>query len=383
LGKVFQGYGQAVKIVFAIKKMDEASGGAERVLATVTEKLAARGHKITLLSFDRNGESFYPLSPQVRRLRLAIGDARKPATIVETCRRIAALRKAVRAENPDAVVAFMHSMFIPVTFALAGTDIPVIASEHIVPRHYKARRAEFLLLIISMLMARRTTVLSEAVRNLYPSFLRPRMVVMPNPVLAAEQRSGPSGQDAKTKIILNVGRLDPQKDQAILIEAFSGLAGRYPDWQIRILGEGNLRPQLESRIHQLGLKERVHLPGIIRDIESEYARAHIFALPSRYESFGLATAEALSRGLPAVGFADCPGTNELIADGRNGILVKVRTAPELAAALETLMANPGLRLSYGQAGRQMLQGHDPDRVADLWEGLIRTVAGPLQGVSTK
>jgi glycosyltransferase involved in cell wall biosynthesis len=209
------------------------------------------------------------------------------------------------------------------------------------------------------------------------------MVVMPNPVLAAGQRSAPSGQEAKAKIILNVGRLDPQKDQAILIEAFSGLADRYSDWQMRILGEGNLRPQLESRIHKLGLEKRVHLPGIIRDIESEYAQAHIFAMPSRYESFGLATAEALSRGLPAVGFADCPGTNELIADGRNGILVKARTADGLAAALETLMRNPGLRESYGEAGRQMLQGHDPERVADLWEDLIRTVAGPLQGVSTK
>lgn len=369
-----------MKILFAIKKMDDASGGAERVLAAVTEKLAARGHDVTLLSFDRRGdggESFYAMSPQVRRRRLGIGNADKPTSKLEVWRRIIALRRIVRLHNPDVAVAFMHSMFIPATFALIGTGIPVIASEHIVPQHYKTRRCEFLLLIISMLLAGRTTVLSEKVRNLYPPFLHSRMVVIPNPVQTNEQRSDSPAQEAKTKIILNVGRLDLQKDQAILIEAFSGLADRYPDWQMKILGEGNLRPQLESQIHRLGLEKRVHLPGIIRDIESEYEQAHIFAMPSRYESFGLATAEALSRGLPAVGFADCPGTNELIADSRNGILVKARTAPDFAAALETLMGNPGLRASYGQTGRQMLKEHAPDRVVDLWENLIRSVAGPL------
>ena len=372
-----------MRILFAIKKINDVAGGAERVLATVTEKLAARGHEITLLSFDRNsGESFYSLSPLVRRLNLAIGDAGKPTTVMEICRRIAALRRIIRAEKPDAVVAFMHSMFVPVTFALVSTGIPVVASEHIVPQHYSQRRCQFLTLIIAMLMAKRTTVLSEAVRNLYPSFLRSRMVVMPNPVHMAGRPFVAPAQEAKTKTILNVGRLDPQKDQAILIDAFAKLANRWPDWQMRILGEGNLRPQLEAHIRQLGLEKRIHLPGMIRDMEPEYTQAQIFAIPSRYESFGLATAEAMAYGLPVVGFADCPGTNELVADGCNGILVGGRATADLAAALEILMDNAKLRESYGQTGRQMLQGHHPERVANLWENLIRDIAAPPQGFST-
>jgi glycosyltransferase involved in cell wall biosynthesis len=362
-----------MKILFAIKKMENASGGAERVLAAVTEKLAARGHEITLLSFDRAGESFYPLSPQVRCLCLAIGDAGKPASVAETCRRIAALRKTVRAQKPDAVVAFMHSMFVPMALALTGTGIPVIASEHTVPHHYRGRPVQFFLMLLSSFLVRRMTVVSDSARALYPRILRARTIVIPNPVPPASGRADPSGSG----IILSVGQMISSKDQSLLIDAFALLASRFPDWCLRLAGEGPMRPALEDLRRRHGLDGRIDLPGAVRDIGREYAQAHIFAMPSRYESFGLATAEALSWGLPAVGFADCPGTNELIADGRNGILVKARTAPDLAAALETLMANPGLRTSYGQAGRQMLQGHDPDLVADLWEKLIRAVAGPL------
>jgi glycosyltransferase involved in cell wall biosynthesis len=362
-----------MKILFAIKKMNDASGGAERVLAAVTEKLAARGHEISLLSFDRQGESFYPLSPEVHRLRIPIGDPGKPATVTETCRRIKVLRKIVRAENPDVVVAFMHSMFVPMALAMLGTGIPVIASEHTVPQYYRDRPGQFLLLMLTSFLVQRLTVVSDSVGALYPRILRTRIIVIPNPVPPASGRADPSGSG----IILSVGQLISSKDQSLLIEAFALLASRFPDWRLRLAGEGPMRPALEDLRRRHDLESRIELPGAVRDIGREYAQAHIFAMPSRYESFGLATAEALSWGLPAVGFADCPGTNELIADGRNGILVKARTASDLAAALETLMANPGLRVSNGKTGRQMLRGHDPDRVADLWEKLIRLVAGPL------
>lgn len=366
-----------MKIIFAIKKMDNAAGGAERVLASVATRLAEKGHDITLLSFDQNdegGKSFYPLASQIRQLRLGVGDAGKPTSGLEALRRIKILRETVPKEKPDVVIAFMHSMFIPVVFALAGTGIPVIASEHIVPKHYQSRHLEFLLLIASILTARCTTVLSSHVRALYPFFLRKRLVVMPNPVEIPVPTEGFRTQSEKIKTILNVGRLDPQKDQKILIDAFAILANRHPDWRLKIIGEGDCRPLLEAQIRQLGLETRIFLPGIVREIQFEYSAAHIFAMPSSYESFGLATAEALMLGLPAVGFADCPGTNELIRDQKNGILVKKRTPQALAAALETLMISKDLRIQYGNNGRHIMDEYNPGRVADLWETLIGNVA---------
>ena len=365
-----------MKILFAIKKMDDASGGAERVAAAVADELVARGHDVTLLSFDRrgeDGESFYSMSPKVRRLRLGIGDADKPTSKQEVWRRIIALRRIVRLHNPDVAVAFMHSMYVPMALAMTGTGIPVIASEHTVPHHYRGRPAQFLLLLLSSFLVRRLTVVSDSARALYPRILRSRTTVIPNPVSPVSGCADPSGSG----IILSVGQLILSKDQSLLIEAFALLAPRFPGWRLRLAGEGPMRPALEDLRRRHGLDEWIDLPGAVRDIGREYAQAHIFVMPSRYESFGLATAEAMSWGLPAVGFADCPGTNELITDGRNGILVKARTTDGLAAALETLMKNPGLRVTYGQAGRRMLQEYEPSQVADLWEGLIRKAAGSL------
>ncbi len=86
--------------------------------------------------------------------------------------------------------------------------------------------------------------------------------------------------------------------------------------------------------------------GAIRDISSEYASAQLYVISSLYESQGLATAEALARGLPAVGFADCPGTNTLIHPGCDGVLVSSDEdrARSLAAASEPLMCDASARL---------------------------------------
>ncbi len=362
-----------MKILFAIKGLQQAAGGAERVIADISSGLAEKGHEVSLLSFDTPGSpSFYPLSSKVRRLGLGLGNPLEKATLQETCSRIPALRRAVKKERPDVVVAFMHSMFIPMAFALIGTGIPVVASEHIVPQHYQARRFEFLLLMASALLIKRITVLSDSVKVLYPKFLQRRMVAMPNPVHAPEASADPEGDPQKRKVILNVGRLDPQKDQKTLVSAFATLAPHHPEWDVRILGDGPLREDLENLIKQHGLQNRVFLPGTTREIAKEYQQAQIFALPSLYESFGLATAEAMSFGLPTIGFADCTGTNELILNGENGVLVEgPDRIPVFANALEKLMTSPELRVKYGVRAREAVVPFHPDKIVQRWETILR------------
>ncbi len=366
-----------MKILFAIKRMDGAAGGAERVLACIASGLAARGHDVALLSFDRpGGESFYPLDPHVHRIALGIGDAAGRATVGETFSRIPALRKAIAPERPDIAIGFMHSMFVPLAFALQGTRIPVIASEHIVPAHYRARRLEFIALCAAAGIVRRITVTSEAVRALYPRFMRGKIVPVANPVSLQTARADAKGEGLAVRTILNVGRLDAQKGQAILIDSFARLAPLYPDWNVRIVGEGDLRPRLEDQIRALGLAGRVTLAGTKADIAAEYAAAQIFAMPSLYESFGLATAEAMASGLPVAGFADCPGTSELVRDGENGLLARgADRVDALAGILETLMRDAGLRARLGLNGIGTAGAYRPDAIVDQWEALIERTVG--------
>ena len=198
------------------------------------------------------------------------------------------------------------------------------------------------------------------------------MVVIPNPVsVPPTSKDASSKPDRTRKVLLAVGRFEPQKDHKVLLEAFGLVAVDFPEWNLRIVGDGELRPRLEAQARELGLQERIQLPGVTKEIGREYAGADLFVMPSLYESFGLATAEALTHGLPAIGFADCPGTNELIIHDRNGILVQgPERAVALADGLRRAMSSPELRKRLGAQGPDSMSMYSRQRICDKWEGLL-------------
>lgn len=366
-----------MKLLFAIKGLNSNTGGAERVFCTICSELDGRGHEVLVATFDQpNGQSFYPLNKRIRRIDLGIGDVERHARVGETLQRMWALRRMAMAEKPHAVVGFMHSMFVPLAFALAGTGIPVIGSEHIVPEHYQTRPLQYALLVSASPLLSKVTVVSDAIRIRYPAPIRKRMIVVPNPVMTVMVSH--SAESAKSLYrVLNVGRLDAQKDQMTLLRAFGHIAREYPDWELKIVGDGALRGQLEQFVRELGLEGRVHLPGITTNIQAEYGSADVFVMSSRYESFGLATAEAMSHGLPAIGFADCPGTNELIAHGTTGLLADA--GPDrsvmLSREMARLMSDPELRRRLGMAARAAIERtFSIQTICGLWESLLDEVS---------
>lgn len=364
-----------MKLLFAIKNMCNAKGGAEKVLSIVINGLVKSGHDVALVTFDsKNSESFYQLSEGVRRIYIDIGDSGAKANLPITLRRMSALRSLLRDEKPDAFIPFMHSMFVPAAFASVGLNIPILASEHIVPQHYKKRKFEYLLLILSSFFVSKITVLSEAVKKTYPALLRNKMIVMPNPVqLNDKYIHEHSNKD--NNLILNVGRLTEQKDQETLIKAFSFLSDDFPDWTVRIVGEGEDHEKLDQLIRDLNLNSKVALAGTTKNIEAEYSAATIFALPSKYESFGLATAEAMLCGVPVVGFMNCPGTNEIIRHMKNGLLVKTKECRSKAfsEALRTLIQDKELRTRLGKQGREDSKAYSVDTVVSKWKHSISEV----------
>ena len=368
---------RAIKILFCIKAMNNASGGAERVLATLASAFVRQGAAVALLTFDKpGGRSFYPLDASIRRIDLGIGSTKDSATIWTTQQRIRALRKSVKAEDPDIVIAFMHSMFIPLSLALLGMGVPMIASEHTVPEHYRTRPLEKALWRLTPYLVDRITCVSEQVLQVYPPALRRKMVVIPNPVtIAAKDRTGLCHQNKLRKILLAVGRFDAAKDHETLIKAFALIANDLNDWILRIVGDGALRMRCEALMTELGLTGRVELPGAISDISKEYSSAALFVSSSRYESFGLSTAEALIYRLPAIGFEDCPGIKELIRPGVNGLLAQggSNRVQSLAETLKILMQNESLRVNLSQRLIDDASKYKIEAVLKKWQSLIAEV----------
>jgi glycosyltransferase involved in cell wall biosynthesis len=366
-----------MKVLFGIKAMNNPGGGAERVLAAIASGFSERGHDVALMSFDApGGTAYYPLHRGVKRLELGIGDTTGPSSWVVTARRVSAMRSVIQEYAPDLVVGFMHSMFLPLALSMAGSRIPLIASEHIVYQHYANRSVQRGLLWLLSNQPAVMLCVSEEARMTYPKMFHDRIKVIPNPVtIAVDGRADVVGSPQGRKLLLSIGRLDGQKDHATLIDAFSRVASRHPDWDLKIVGGGPLRRPLEQQVARLGLETRVSLPGATREISSEYRGAQLFVLPSRYESFSLSTAEALAHGLPVIAFSDCPAIGHLIKSGENGVLVtpeRSRVEP-LAAALDSLMQDVELRKRLG-AGAQPLADYSLNSVLNRWEDTCVAVA---------
>lgn len=366
-----------MRLIFAIKALSSAGGGAERVFVEVVNGLATRGHEIHVLTADQPGQvSFYPLDAKINWITLGIGKIDRAATLYDIIARIWQYRRNATQLQPEAVVAFMHSTFIPLGLALAGTGIPVIASEHILPAHYSTRPLERALLTIMPWFTRRITVVSDQVKREYPRNLRNKMEVISNPItVKVSQRANVTGHGKTRKTLLSIGRLADQKDHITLIEAFARIAPRVPEWDLRIVGDGELREKLEQRVIKLEMSNRIFLPGATSHVSEEYASAQLFVLPSLYESLGLVLIEALQHGLPAVGFADCAGVNTLIHPQHNGVLV---SGPDriasLAETLERLMKDDAAREALVVSSDELADSFNLSKVLDRWEELLNDVS---------
>jgi glycosyltransferase involved in cell wall biosynthesis len=363
-----------MRVLLVTKSLSFLGGGAERILVDVAGGLADRGHEVAIATFDeKHAESFYPLSKKVAFCRLSVGNTLVQTGLIALGLRARALQRFAKTLKPDVAVGFLHSSYVPLSLGLANSNVPVIASEHIVFTHYGSLPVQRLALRMIVPLVRAVTAVTETMRSSFPPAMRSKMHVIPNPISQSHKLADVVGGAQKT--LLSVGRLEPQKDHATLIAAFSMIAEEFPDWILRIVGEGSLRGTLERQARSLGLQRRVELPGSVRDIAQEYVSAQLFVMPSLYESFGLATAEALSHGLPAIGFADCPGTNDLIEDGLNGVLAVGRGSAEgLAAALARLMSSSDLRVQLGCAAPQTVSQFKLDVVLDRWEQLLHQTA---------
>jgi glycosyltransferase involved in cell wall biosynthesis len=161
-----------------------------------------------------------------------------------------------------------------------------------------------------------------------------------------------------------IGRLEPIKGLAFLLEAAAVLRHRLPDLRIELAGSGSCEPRLRSLAAQLGIAESVSFLGWTDDVNALLRRWQVFAQPSIHEGLGLSVLEAMAAGRPVVASAT-GGLPELVVDGRTGFLVPVGAVDALVDRIGTLLADENLRTRMGHAGWQ--RARDGFTVADMAE----------------
>jgi glycosyltransferase involved in cell wall biosynthesis len=369
-----------VRVMFVARAMHNMAGGVERMIVTIMNGLAARGHDISLFSWDKaDARAFYEMAPQIHWYRLGMGDPAVKAGVGKRLARVAAVRRIAREAAPEVVVCFQGGPFKAMLAYLSGLGIPIVAAERTAPTLYEhagTLQAKFIEQQ-AFRFACRITVQFDRYRNLYPAYLRDKIVTIPNPVFPAACRAAPATENERRRL-LSVGRLAYQKNYPALLDAFALIAPRFPTWDLWIVGEGEDRAALEARVARSpSLAGRVHLPGATEDVNAAYCSAHLFCLPSRWEGFPNALAEALAHGLPAVGFLGCAGVPDLIEDGTTGFLAAGNgDAAELAKALAEAMASTGRLAAMGAAAARSVEKYGPDAILAQWERLLDACRRP-------
>ena len=257
-----------------------------------------------------------------------------------------------------------------VAAVMAG--IPALVSVHLAMDQYhgsgqwlRARLGRWLYArldaLLNYLLPANLIYVSEAIRQdqvrkgLAP--FKRTMVIPPGVDLALFQPRTASvelrtrlGVLAEEPVMLCVGRLEPQKGQDILLEACAQLAKLGLTFRLWLVGDGPMRAALQDQASGLGLSDRVAFLGFRQDVPSLLASADLFVLPSRYEAAPISILEALAAGLPVV----ASSTGEIpcwVTDGVEGRLVPISQPSALAAVLQDLLQEPGLRAAMSAAAR--------------------------------
>ena len=321
-------------------------GGAERVMVTLANSFAVRGLAIDLVLAKAEGAYLVEVAPSVRVVDLSACGVLASLPV---------LAGYLRREQPRAMLSAMNHANVIALLArrLAGVTTRLVVSEH--ANFSQSMTVE---------PSRRGRLMPWFMRGAYPwadgvvavsagvaddlaraiALPRESIKVIYNPVvgeqtlcLANAPLDHPWFAPGEPPVVLGVGRLTAQKDFDVLIRAFASVRKMRPA-RLMILGEGELRPELEALVRQLGIGADVALPGFQANPLAYMRRAALFVLSSRFEGLPTVLVEAMACGTPLVS-TDCPsGPAEILEGGKWGRLAPVGDAQALAEAMLATLA---------------------------------------------
>lgn len=341
---------------FALLLNDFNGGGGERAHVMLANGLAAIGHDVEMIVVNSSGPCKNLLSPKVR-----ITDLGARRAVFATPALVNALRKSA----PDVLISAM--VIANVLAALAGLllrKLPMIAIEHgNMNETYQIDKRK----LAALLGYRLAPHLYRRFARIYcvdasslvsvAAFTRRGdlpLIVMPNAVIGADADARMAVAPKHRffaeglPVLVNVGRLSDQKNQALLIDSFAEVIKKTPA-RLIILGEGPLRQALEARRDALGLQDSIDLPGFV-DPFPYLARAAGFVLSSNWEALPTVVIEALYCGCRVVVTKASMGTLELVGYGRFGRIAIEPTVPILASEIEAIISDDTDRSALMQQG---------------------------------
>lgn len=359
---------------------DLLGGGAARVASLLGNAFDQRGWFVEMITTDEGKQNpVFHLNPGIIHIPLSVrSDADSFLLgLVLNINRIWVLRKALRRAKARVVVSLLDRINVLTLLAVSGLRVPIIVSERTDPTSRNIGRSWEILRRITYSWADALVFQGERPMQYFPQSICRRGHIIPNPVCKPLEDSRFRGYLKRARperVVTALGSLRPEKGFDLLIKAFALVSDRHPLWSLIIWGEGPESDSLSALTIELGVADRVHLPGVTREPSIRLAESDLFILPSRVEGFPNALTEAMAVGLPVIA-SDVGAIPEIIRNGVDGAIYPRGDVPALATAMDRLMGDENERLRLGSKATEVLDRFSLDKVVTMWESLIYTVIG--------
>ncbi len=330
-------------------------GGAERVCSIISNYLVSKGWKVSIVLI-LGGPLEYSLDSRIDVYRIGRDKSH--------LKKIQMLRKYYKDVKPDIILSFMAQESIIGYFALMGLPYPFITTERNDPQGSKRPFIIQRLYEFVMKKSYLNILQTKRVQKYYEGKGIHNSVIIRNPIDIQINTT----YENKTRII-SVGRLEKAKNHQMLINVFSKINSKYPKTVLDIYGNGSLEKELNNQIYQLGLSNCAYVHKATDEIKTKMADSFLFVLASNYEGLSNALMEALAIGVPCISTDSC-GSNELIDDGVNGIIVPIGDEEELFNAIERMIENPELAKSMGMKAKKVGDAYSVDKICSQWEKVL-------------
>lgn len=362
-------------------------GGIEKQVTTLANELS-KEYKIEIISLYNilSGKSFYELDERINvkyifnsgpnrseiknalkkfKLINLVSELRKAFKMLYT--KYFGLKKIINKLNTDILI----SSRIEFSKQIKRDDIITISQEHsfIDEKKYikKVKR--------SFKHIKYLIVMTKGAKQKYDEWLKeekvkPEVVVIPN--MIKENKTGKTSTLTNNQII-SVGRLEEVKDFYTLILIFSVIVKKYPNYVLKIIGEGSMREKLEEQIKNCNLEKKIILTGKLNEneINNEFLKSDVFVLTSKSESFSLVLCEAMNYGVPCVAFDVDVGPREIIKNSVNGLLIEDRNIDLMIKKIDGLLSNNDIRKKMGIDAKKKASQYYPDKILDKWVDILK------------
>ena len=323
------------KILIAVSSL--GGGGAERVATVWASQLAECGYDVSIFAVSRSADE-YPLSDKVRVY--VGGQTREDYLSKSYFQRFRNIRSILKTVDPDYILPFLFTIRIYMMFASIGLRAKRIDTLRISPWVYDSFKLPARILShICYDVSHKIILQANDQKDWFSKRNQKKCILVPNPISPLYKTNYKEYISQDVLNFIAAGRIDPQKNYPMMIDAFASVVKQYPNIKLRIFGKGSedYTQKLQDQINSLGMQESIFLMGRSSEIHIEYKKSDVFLMTSDCEGLPNALIEAMASRLICIS-TDCKtGPRDLIDHNENGYMIPVGDSKALAQSIVNVM----------------------------------------------